>query len=83
MPHPDVEFALGDKHYDEWDEAAVFAIELARSTGRTVYIDVLIYSEEGAAAYGGDWAVDEYLEDPEASVFERWAIDLENLGRIP
>lgn len=83
MPHPDVEFAVGDQHFDDIDEAAAAAFDMARATGRTVYLDVLIYSEEGAAAFGGDWAVDEYLEDPDASVFERWRFDLENMGRIP
>jgi hypothetical protein len=35
-------------------------------------IDVIIWSPEGAQAYGSFEAVEQYNTDPEASVFERW-----------
>ena len=46
-------------------------------------IDVLVYGEDGADAFGGSEAVDEYREDPEASVFRRFEIEVHDLGRVP
>lgn len=86
--HPDVEFAVtdegGQEHtFSDWDEAAGLAIGIALSTGRRINLDVLIWSEEGADFYGGAPAVDQFNEDPEASVFERIEITANNLGRVP
>jgi len=85
--HPDVEFAVDDasgreRIFKTFDEAAGFAVSLAAS-GRESAIDVLIWSEEGAEAYGGDDAVEQYLEDPDASVFERLEIKVNNAGSVP
>ncbi len=84
--HKDVEISINDasgreRIFHSFDEAAGFALALAVS-GRTVELDVLVYSEAGARAWGGDDAVEEYREDPEASVFERVRIKAESLGRI-
>lgn len=46
-------------------------------------VDVVVWSEEGARAYGGDDAVEQYREDPEASVFERLEVRVNNQGRVP
>ena len=86
--HPDVEFHVetmsGEtKVFDTFDAAAGLAVAMAASDGRPHNIDVCIWSEAGALAYGGDDAVETYQEDPEASVFERirvWGV--ESLGRI-
>jgi len=85
--HPDVEFAVDDASGNErvfksFDEAAGFAVSLAAS-GRDTNLDVLIWSEKGARAYGGDDAVEQYREDPEASVFERLEIRVNPVGRVP
>jgi len=85
--HPDVDYAVDDasgheRTFKVFDEAAGFAISLAVS-GRDVDLDVLIWSEEGAEWYGGDDAVEQYNEDPEASVFERFEIKVNAVGRIP
>jgi len=84
--HKDVEFAVDDAEGRErifrtFDEAAGFAVGMAASQGET-HIDVLIWSKAGARFYGGDEAVDWYEEDPEASVFERLEITVNNVGRI-
>lgn len=86
--HDDVEYAVDDYQGEErifktFDEAAGFAFSVAASRGETVNLDVLIWSEEGAEWYGGDSAVEQYNEDPEASVFERLEITVNNAGRIP
>ncbi len=85
--HRDVEIQIDDasghaRTFHNFDEAAGFALSLAVS-GRTVEMDVLIYSAAGARAWGGEDAVEEYREDPEASVFERIEITANSLGRIP
>jgi len=85
--HPDVEFAVDDAGGDErifktWDEAAGLAVSVALSDGRPANLDVLIWSEDGAAAWGGDDAVEQYNEDPEASVFERFEIKVNVVGRV-
>jgi hypothetical protein len=74
--HEDVEFhcdrnGTGNANgfvsiHDTWEHA------LDYMSGFAGVIDVVIWSPEGASAYGGDDAVDTYNEDPEASVFERW-----------
>lgn len=85
--HPDVEYAVDDwqgkeRIFKTFDEGAAFAMEIAMSRGEAV-LDVLIWSEEGAEWYGGDDAVDQYNEDPEASVFERFEIRVNAVGRVP
>jgi hypothetical protein len=82
----DVEFAVDDasgnqRIFDTFDAAAGFAVSLAAS-GRTVALDVLIWSEAAARAWGGDDAVESYREDPDASVFERIEITANPVGRI-
>lgn len=87
--HKDVEYAVEDasgreRIFKTPDEAAGFAVSLALSDGRPHHIDVLVYSEEGAEWYrGSSDGVDEYNEDPEASVFERIEIRAESQGRVP
>ena len=83
----DVEFAVDDtsgrEHvFKDWDEAAGFALSMAVARGESA-LDVLIWSKTGARAYGGDDAVDQYNEDPDASVFERFEIKVNAVGRVP
>lgn len=84
--HPDVEYAVddrsGERIFKTFDEAAAFALSLAISRGDAT-LDVLVYSEEGAEWYGGDDAVEQYNEDPDASVFERIEIEVNNAGMVP
>jgi len=85
--HQDVDFAVDDasgqeRTFKRFDEAAGFAVALAAS-GRDVDLDVLIWSRAGARFYGGDEAVSQYDEDPEASVFERLQIRVNPIGRVP
>jgi len=63
-------------------EAAQLAVAIGLS-GRVAHIDVICWSEDAARAYGGDDAVEQYQEDPDASVFERIVIRAESQGRIP
>jgi len=86
--HKDVEFAVDDasgkqRTFKHFDEAAGFAVALSASQGRMRNIDVLIWSKSGARFYGGDDAVEQYNEDPEASVFERIEVSANSVGRIP
>jgi hypothetical protein len=84
--HKDVEFAVDDaggreRRFKKFDEAAGFAVAIA-STGRKVNLDVLIHSKAGARAWGGDDAVEQYEEDPDASVSERIEIKVNIVGRV-
>ena len=87
ISHDDVEYAVNDENGEErvfhtFDVAASLALCVAVTRGEAV-LDVLIWSEEGAKAYGGDDAVERYLEDPDASVFERFEIKVNAVGRVP
>jgi len=88
MPHPDIEFAVNrsggrETIYDTFDAAAGMAIAIAASSGGTVNIDVLIYSEKGAEAWGGYGAKEAYRLDPDASVFERITVAADIVGTVP
>lgn len=85
--HKDVDFAVDDaggneKIFGNFDEACGFAVSLAASDGRPHNVDVLIHSKAGARAWGGDDAVEQYLEDPDASVSDRIEIRAEIKGRV-
>lgn len=66
----------------DFPSASTHALTIATANGSAV-LDVCICSEDGAREYGGDDAVDSYREDPEASVFERFEIKVNAVGRVP
>lgn len=83
----DVEYHVPTRYgrvliYEHVEDAGRRAFLEALAHGEAT-VDVVVCSEEGARSFGGDDAVDEYNEDPEASVFERMQIRLNNLGRVP
>jgi hypothetical protein len=84
--HPEVEYVVeaerAERAYQTFDEALAYAFSVALSAGHA-RIDVLVYGEDGADAFGGDDAVAEYREDPEASVFRRFEVQVEDVGRVP
>lgn len=84
--HKDVEYhveASGGKAqvFKKYSEAATFAFTVASSRG-SANLDVVVWSRAGAKFYGGDEAVERYDEDPEASVFDRFEITVNNVGRV-
>ena len=84
----DVEFEVSDDRekrvgtYKTFQEAAAVALDRAISRGSAT-LDVLVWSEAGARALGGSDAVDRYREDPDASVFDRYEIKVNAVGRVP
>lgn len=86
--HKDVEFHVGYKSGDDVGvfhdarEAALVAV-LQGMSGAKVHLDVCIFSRAGARWYGGAEAAEQYDEDPDASVFERIEISVNNVGRVP
>lgn len=84
--HADLEYMVAvngtERAYGSFDEALSHAFSVAVSVGRT-NLDVVVYSEDGAAVFGGDDAVDAYRDDPDASVFRRFEIQVRDLGRVP
>jgi len=65
-----------------FDKACGLAAGISASNGQPVNVDVIVYSRAAARAWGGDTAVEVYVEDPDASVHERIVIRAESLGRI-
>lgn len=85
--HKDVEYAVDDasgrqRTFRTFDEAAGFAVAIAASGKPVVDLDVLVWTKAGARFYGGDEGVEQYNEDPEASVFERLEISINYVGRV-
>jgi hypothetical protein len=85
--HPAIEYVVEDssgheRSFSDPQAAQVFAVTMAMSYGKS-NLDVLIFSPEGAYAYGGDDAVARYEEDPEASVFDRFEIRVNHIGSVP
>ena len=93
MPSPeftDLEFAVDDASGKEqifrtFGEACGLAVGLLCTGQRSspVYVDVLAWSEDAARLWRGDHGVDEYRDDPDASVFERIEIKAWSHGMIP
>lgn len=81
--HKDVEFAVGDRYFKTIDEATVQAVGMSLSNGDTIFIDILVHGPQGAKWFAGDDGVEQYMDDPEASVFERIAVKAESYGRVP
>jgi hypothetical protein len=85
--HKDLEFEVGKEGekgqiFKDFAEACAHAISMACSDGEERVIDVLCWSKGAAKVWGGDYAVEQYMEDPEASVTERIVIKAESQGRI-
>ncbi len=85
--HPQVEYhvdreTIGTLVTNDPIAAMSAALLYAISHG-TATMDVCIFSESGARDFGGDDAVEFYREDPEASVFERFEITVNMVGRVP
>lgn len=85
--HKDLEFAVNDaggrqRIFSTFEEAAGFAVSIAASNGSEVNIDVLCGSKQAAKKWGGDGMVEQYEEDPDASVTDRVTIRAEHVGRI-
>jgi hypothetical protein len=85
--HKDLEFAVDatsgqQRIFKKFAEACVYAVGLAATNGRPCNIDVLAHSVGAARAWSGDFGVEEYRADPDASVFERIEIKADSKGRV-
>lgn len=85
--HKDVEFAVDHRGQEHIFKTLADAAEFAITTGMIgdridTFIDVLVHSEAGARWVGGDDAVAEYREDPDASVFKRIKVRVSDQGRV-
>jgi len=85
--HKDVEFSVSWGHHEERvyksPKEATSAVVVGCMSRGEATLDILVYSEAGARSYGGDDAVEQYREDPEASVFERFEFKCNAVGRVP
>ena len=80
--HADVEFAVDGFYTHDFVAAMGRAVQRALTHGKPVALDVVVWSEDGARAYGGEDAVAVYREDPEASVHDRIVVTATSQGRI-
>lgn len=85
--HKDVEYHIDlvgapTAIYKRWDQAMGHATSLAVSHGETVVVDCVVWSEQGAKWLYGEDGVTQYREDPDASVFERFEVNVANVGRV-
>jgi len=85
--HKDVEFHVNDAQgnprvFKTWNEAGGYAISLAAGGLDRVHIDVVVWSEAGARWWMGEEGVEQYREDPEASVFNRYLVKVDDQGRV-
>jgi hypothetical protein len=89
--HKDVEFHIDRWHREHgstivahsYTDACQLAVTECIAHGVTVKLDVVVWSEAGAKAYGGDDAASQYRNNPHDSVFERFEVKVNNVGRIP
>ena len=85
--HKGVEFAVDDaggnqRIFKQFDAASGFAVGVSAMSGKKVNVDVLIYSVSGARWWGGDEAVEQYRDDPDASVSDRIVLRAESVGKV-
>jgi len=80
--HKDVDFEVGAETFKTFNDAAGYALSLATARGGAT-LDVIVHSEAGARWIGGSAGVDQYREDPDASVYERLEIRANSQGRVP
>lgn len=80
--HDDLEYAVSGVYTRDAAVAMVMAVEFAIRTNAPVLLDVIVWSADGARAYGGEDAVAVYAEDPEASVHDRIVIEARPQGRV-
>ena len=85
-PHKDIDFEVSSgersKAFRKWEEAVTWAFAASATSGHQAVIDVVVHSRAGAKHWLGDYGVEMYDEDPEASVFQRLSLRAEDLGRI-
>ena len=68
---------------DDFPRAIELAAILSIGSGEPVNVDVVCWSEKAAHHFGGESGVEDYLEDPDASVHKRISVKAEDLGRVP
>ncbi len=78
----DVEYHIGKGIFHDIESALTFAGLRALNSGKAT-IDVIVYSEDGARYINGADGVEQYNEDPDASVFRRLTITINDEGRVP
>ena len=90
MPHKssNLEFHVGAENttdakiFTNFKEACAAAISEACSHGVTMHIDVITWTKAAARKWAGDYGVEVYNEDPDASVHERIVIKAEATGHV-
>lgn len=77
------EVTRGDHHrsFARFPEAVEHAFVLA-AAGEQITLDVIAWSRAAAKAWAGEHAGESYDEDPEASVFERYELSVNFVGRV-
>lgn len=80
--HKDLEFQVKDRTFRSFEEAAAHAVVVSATSGEPAHIDVITWSRGAAKAWAGDYGMEVYEEDPEASVHDRIVVRAQAQGRI-
>ena len=75
-------FEVEEQKFSTFRDAAEFAVAHSALTGKKVEIDVITLSLSAAEAWAGDFGVEVYEENPEASVHERIVVQARSQGSI-
>jgi len=70
------------KIFSNFDKASGYAVARCCSTGVPVYIDVVTFTRAAANRWGGEYGLEVYDSDPEASVHDRIVIKAESQGHV-
>lgn len=68
--------------FKTFDAAVAHAVMLSSIHCNSVNVDVITWSEKAAKVYAGDYGVEQYRQDPDASVHDRIVIKAHSEGRI-
>ena len=79
--HVSVKGTLKTDIFKKVEDAKSYAFDLA-TTGKTVLFDVVCLTEADVMEYAGRDGVARYLDDPDASVFERFEFKMNCVGMI-
>jgi hypothetical protein len=78
------EFHVGEEVFLLFLKAADKAVrESLRRGGDKIEIDVVCFDREAARLWAGDDGVEQYDDDPDASVFERLTVTVRSEGKVP
>ena len=83
--HKHIEFEVeakkgDDRYYDTFGEAAADALATSATTGKAVYLNVLVYDSVGARQWAGEDGVERFDSTAATYVFDRFKVNAVSQG---